>query len=115
MYLQENIAIEEVFKQLRCTREGLSGDEGANRLEIFGPNKLEEKKVYYIFSSLITSSFFKSNSELSFKNKKIITGKQGPQVLGVHVESSIMGYGMCSHHGYCFGQWRGNLLYNFLT
>ncbi|GAA0185927.1 hypothetical protein LIER_33215 [Lithospermum erythrorhizon] len=25
------------------TREGLSNDEGANRLQIFGPNKLEEK------------------------------------------------------------------------
>ncbi|KAL3535030.1 hypothetical protein ACH5RR_003491 [Cinchona calisaya] len=40
----ESIPIEEVFKQLKCTREGLSGDEGAKRLEIFGPNKLEEKK-----------------------------------------------------------------------
>nr|BAD16685.1 plasma membrane H+-ATPase [Daucus carota] len=40
----EKIPIEEVFEQLKCTREGLSTDEGANRLEIFGPNKLEEKK-----------------------------------------------------------------------
>ena len=43
--LQERIPIEEVFQQLKCTREGLSSDEGANRLQIFGPNKLEEKKV----------------------------------------------------------------------
>jgi H+-transporting ATPase len=43
--LQENIPIEEVFEQLKCTREGLSSAEGAQRLEIFGPNKLEEKKV----------------------------------------------------------------------
>ena len=34
-----------MFEQLKCTREGLSQDEGANRLQIFGPNKLEEKKV----------------------------------------------------------------------
>jgi hypothetical protein len=43
--LQENIPIEEVFEQLKCTREGLTSNEGAQRLEIFGPNKLEEKKV----------------------------------------------------------------------
>jgi H+-transporting ATPase len=43
--LQENIPIEEVFEQLKCTREGLSSSEGQQRLEIFGPNKLEEKKV----------------------------------------------------------------------
>ncbi|KAL3623955.1 ATPase 8, plasma membrane-type [Castilleja foliolosa] len=40
----ENIPIEEVFAELKCSREGLSSDEGAKRLEIFGPNKLEEKK-----------------------------------------------------------------------
>ncbi|XP_058206954.1 ATPase 8, plasma membrane-type-like [Rhododendron vialii] len=40
----ENIPIEEVFEQLKCTREGLSSEEGEKRLHIFGPNKLEEKK-----------------------------------------------------------------------
>ncbi|GLT54527.1 hypothetical protein SLA2020_277190 [Shorea laevis] len=40
----EKIPIEEVFEQLKCTREGLSGAEGESRLQIFGPNKLEEKK-----------------------------------------------------------------------
>ncbi|KAL7001875.1 Plasma membrane ATPase 4, partial [Sarracenia purpurea var. burkii] len=40
----ERIPIEEVFEQLKCTPEGLSSDEGANRLQIFGPNKLEEKE-----------------------------------------------------------------------
>ncbi|XP_050219760.1 plasma membrane ATPase 4-like isoform X1 [Mercurialis annua] len=40
----ERIPIDEVFEQLKCTREGLSSEEGANRLQIFGPNKLEEKK-----------------------------------------------------------------------
>ncbi|KAK0579822.1 hypothetical protein LWI29_031991 [Acer saccharum] len=40
----ERIPIEEVFEQLKCTREGLSNEEGLKRLEIFGPNKLEEKK-----------------------------------------------------------------------
>ncbi|KAH9613538.1 hypothetical protein KSS87_009397 [Heliosperma pusillum] len=41
---EENIPIEEVFEQLKCTREGLTSEEGVQRLEIFGPNKLEEKK-----------------------------------------------------------------------
>jgi len=40
----ERIPVEEVFEQLKCTREGLSAEEGANRLQVFGPNKLEEKK-----------------------------------------------------------------------
>ncbi|XP_073132557.1 ATPase 8, plasma membrane-type-like [Henckelia pumila] len=40
----ENIPIEDVFTQLKCTREGLTSDEGNKRLEIFGYNKLEEKK-----------------------------------------------------------------------
>ncbi|GAA0161860.1 primary active transporter [Lithospermum erythrorhizon] len=40
----EKIPIEEVFEQLKCTREGLSIEEGESRLQIFGPNKLEEKK-----------------------------------------------------------------------
>ncbi|KAL6965225.1 Plasma membrane ATPase 4, partial [Sarracenia purpurea var. burkii] len=40
----EKVPIEEVFEQLKCTREGLSSEEGGNRLQIFGPNKLEEKK-----------------------------------------------------------------------
>ncbi|CAL0325561.1 unnamed protein product [Lupinus luteus] len=40
----ERIPIDEVFEQLKCTKEGLSSTEGANRFVIFGPNKLEEKK-----------------------------------------------------------------------
>ncbi|KAI3842023.1 hypothetical protein MKX03_023010 [Papaver bracteatum] len=41
---RERIPMDEVFEQLKCSKEGLSTEEGANRLEIFGPNKLEEKK-----------------------------------------------------------------------
>ncbi|XP_008784793.1 plasma membrane ATPase 4-like isoform X1 [Phoenix dactylifera] len=40
----ENIPVEEVFEQLKCSREGLTSAEGEQRLQIFGPNKLEEKK-----------------------------------------------------------------------
>jgi hypothetical protein len=33
-------------------------------------------------------------------------GKQVFEVFGIYVESSLMGDGSCSNHGYCFGQWR---------
>uniref|UniRef100_A0A804I004 Cation-transporting P-type ATPase N-terminal domain-containing protein n=1 Tax=Musa acuminata subsp. malaccensis TaxID=214687 RepID=A0A804I004_MUSAM len=50
--LSEQIPVDEVFEQLKCTREGLSSAEGANRLQIFGPNKLEEKKESKILKFL---------------------------------------------------------------
>ncbi|GMH21449.1 hypothetical protein Nepgr_023291 [Nepenthes gracilis] len=40
----ENIPIEEVFENLRCSKEGLTTEAAQERLAIFGPNKLEEKK-----------------------------------------------------------------------
>ncbi|CAN0838535.1 ATPase 8, plasma membrane-type [Linum grandiflorum] len=40
----ENIPVDEVFQHLKCTREGLTSEEGEKRLHIFGPNKLEEKQ-----------------------------------------------------------------------
>jgi len=40
----ERIPIEEVFERLKCSKEGLTTSEGEQRLQIFGPNKLEEKK-----------------------------------------------------------------------
>ncbi|KAL8094740.1 ATPase 8, plasma membrane-type [Apium graveolens] len=48
----EKIPMEEVFEQLKCSKEGLSSDEGAKRLEIFGHNKLEEKKESKILKFL---------------------------------------------------------------
>ncbi|XP_030541325.1 plasma membrane ATPase 4 [Rhodamnia argentea] len=48
----EKIPVEEVFEQLKCSREGLSADEGAHRLQVFGPNKLEEKKESKILKFL---------------------------------------------------------------
>ncbi|KAL0380361.1 UNVERIFIED_CONTAM: Plasma membrane ATPase 4 [Sesamum angustifolium] len=40
----EHIPLEEVFSQLQCSREGLTNSEAAKRLQVFGPNKLQEKK-----------------------------------------------------------------------
>ncbi|XP_075663902.1 ATPase 10, plasma membrane-type isoform X2 [Castanea sativa] len=39
----ENIPLDEVFEQLRTTRRGLSSEDAEARLQIFGPNALEEK------------------------------------------------------------------------
>lgn len=44
--------MEEVFEQLKCSKEGLSSDEGTKRLEIFGANKLEEKSENKILKFL---------------------------------------------------------------
>ncbi|RID52695.1 hypothetical protein BRARA_G00144 [Brassica rapa] len=48
----EKIPIEEVFQQLKCTREGLTTQEGEERIQLFGPNKLEEKKESKILKFL---------------------------------------------------------------
>ncbi|CAM8925531.1 unnamed protein product [Rhodiola kirilowii] len=48
----ERIPIEEVFEQLKCSRDGLTSAEGEQRLQIFGPNKLEEKKESKILKFL---------------------------------------------------------------
>ncbi|KAL2925800.1 ATPase 8 plasma membrane-type, partial [Bienertia sinuspersici] len=48
----ESIPIEEVFKELKCTRQGLSSEEGLKRLGLFGPNKLEEKEESKILKFL---------------------------------------------------------------
>lgn len=37
--------MDEVFRELNCTKEGLTNEEGQKRLTVFGPNKLEEKSV----------------------------------------------------------------------
>ncbi|KAI5076583.1 hypothetical protein GOP47_0008648 [Adiantum capillus-veneris] len=49
----ERIPIEEVFEQLKCTKEGISSEEGENRLKIFGFNKLEEKSESKILKFLL--------------------------------------------------------------
>eukprot|EP00850_Spirogloea_muscicola_P012656 SM000082S22898 [mRNA] locus=s82:426678:433492:- [translate_table: standard] len=48
----EHIPMEEVFQQLRCSRSGLTTHEAEERLAIFGPNKLEEKKENKILKFL---------------------------------------------------------------
>ncbi|KAK4780969.1 hypothetical protein SAY87_017075 [Trapa incisa] len=49
----ERIPVDEVFEQLKCSREGLSTEEGQKRLQIFGPDKLEEKKAKHLLKHYI--------------------------------------------------------------
>lgn len=53
--MQESIPLEEVFDNLKCTREGLSSEQVQERLDLFGYNKLEEKKVKSQTSVLLVS------------------------------------------------------------
>ncbi|KAE8736272.1 Plasma membrane ATPase 1 [Hibiscus syriacus] len=48
----ENIPIEEVLENLRCSKEGLTTEAAEERLTIFGHNKLEEKKESKFFKFL---------------------------------------------------------------
>uniref|UniRef100_A0A1J3J2K9 Plasma membrane ATPase n=1 Tax=Noccaea caerulescens TaxID=107243 RepID=A0A1J3J2K9_NOCCA len=48
----ENVPVEEVFQHLKCTKEGLTGNEVQERLTLFGYNKLEEKKESKILKFL---------------------------------------------------------------
>ena len=67
-YVQERIPIEGVFEQLKSSREGLTSAEGENRLQIFGPNKLEEKKANFFYSlSLSPSLCFSLEENLMFE------------------------------------------------
>ncbi|GMP54976.1 hypothetical protein CsSME_00019945 [Camellia sinensis var. sinensis] len=50
--LKENMPLKEVFEHLKCTKEGLSTDAVQERLELFGYNKLEEKKESKILKFL---------------------------------------------------------------
>ena len=53
--LQEHIPVEEVFQNLQCSKEGLTSKDGQERIAVFGPNKLEEKKVRFNLLAAISS------------------------------------------------------------
>lgn len=102
--------MDEVFNQLQCTKEGLTTSEAEKRLQMFGPNKLEEKEAFFF----CYNSRFQYVFCLFYGNKIVIyiinhkTGEQVPQILGFYVESFVMGDGICCHYRYCVGQWTGD-------
>ena len=52
--------IEDVFTLLECTKDGLTDDEAARRLAIFGPNKLESEEQNAFLQVWCFSSSFRS-------------------------------------------------------
>ncbi|KAF8633141.1 hypothetical protein AX17_004642 [Amanita inopinata Kibby_2008] len=48
----ETIGVEDVFKLLQCTEEGLTQDEAQRRIGLFGPNKLEAEEQSAILQFL---------------------------------------------------------------
>ena len=123
---QERIPVEEVFAQLKCTKEGLSSEDGKRRLEIFGFNKLEERSVIildpclleiFLMSShvalplpvAIWSWLYASEIAICFNLMNIlqdynfffISGKQNSEVFGIYVESPVLGDGSSSNYGNC--------------
>lgn len=55
----ETIVIDDVFKLLQCTEEGLTDEEAKRRYEIFGPNKLEqEEQNAFLQVSIIMRKIF---------------------------------------------------------
>lgn len=95
-----------MFQQLKCTPEGLSSEEGASRLQIFGPNKLEEKKVpSFLNIGQHIQDYTVNEMQLLIGNDFNDIGKQTAQVSWVHVESSFMGHGNGSHYGNCSCKW----------
>lgn len=63
--------MEDVFSQLRTTKEGLTMEQVQERLKIFGYNKLEEKKV----------------SALAFD--KLVTGGEARPALGLNLKEPV--------------------------
>ncbi|KAK6942256.1 hypothetical protein RJ641_027633 [Dillenia turbinata] len=79
----ESVPIDEVFEQLKCTREGLSSAEGEKRLQIFGPNKLEEKKVPCNAAAALMAG-------LAPKTKVLRDGKWSEQEAAILVPGDII-------------------------
>lgn len=60
--LQERIPLEQVFELLKTSPTGLSSDDAEARLQIFGPNKLEERKVRQLLPSYYHYAAFNSRN-----------------------------------------------------
>ena len=118
-FLWEN-NLEEVFEHLNCTRKGLTSDGVQERLDLFGYNKLEEKKVRkarFSFRLLCPYFLFFHYCLFCLPHRLVLllpypaVGKQNTEVFRLYVESFIMGHGSCSHHGHCSCTWRGKYLW----
>jgi len=65
----ETIVIDDVFKLLQCDENGLSLEEAQRRIELFGPNKLEQEEqnaFLQVTLSHKSCSLLKSVFDVSF-------------------------------------------------
>ena len=89
------------------------------RLDLFGYNKLEEKKVRKAMLNFHIHPFFLFFSLLLAQSPKLIGSstllscfrKQNTKNLGFYVDSFIMGQGSCNYHGHCSCTWRGKFIW----
>lgn len=88
--------IEDVFKLLECTEEGLTDEEAARRLGIFGPNKLESEEQ----NPFLQVCLLPHCSQLAAH----VVRATVPQF---HVEPALVGHGSCCPCCHCsFERWR---------
>jgi magnesium-transporting ATPase (P-type) len=85
----ETILIEDVYKLLQCEEIGLTDEEAARRLEIFGPNRLEhEEQNPFLQASLLVFVFASVLISVA--------------VFEFHVEPFVVGDGSCGSRCHCF-------------
>ena len=91
--------MEDVFKLLEATEEGLTSAEVERRLGLFGPNKLESKEINPILQVcnrpwLIEASLTLSLTHVFFFSRACV-------VPFLHVEPTLMGHGGRGACRYC--------------
>ena len=80
----ETIVIEDVFKLLQCDENGLDVEETHRRLELFGPNRLEQEEQNPFLQVCCSLRALRAHSGLTSFT-----------VPGFHVESFVLGHGGC--------------------
>jgi len=85
----ETIVIEDVFKLLQCDENGLDTEEAHRRIELFGPNKLEQEEQNAFLQACYSAHFWSPSAHLSLI------------VPEFHVESLVLGHGGRCACRYC--------------
>lgn len=62
----ETIVMEEVFQLLQSSEQGLSSEEAERRLELFGPNKLEDTQQNPFLQVSFCTIFIKIRTSTRF-------------------------------------------------
>jgi len=107
--IQESLPLEEVFEQLNTSRGGLSSSNAAERLQLFGANRLQEKRVsspFWIPIICILNSYYMFFRDPFSFYVCSMAGEQGPEIPQLHVEPVVLGDGGSSSHGIGLCEWR---------